>query len=50
MWQTFVAQFKSFMIIVLLVVAVISGVAEYMNGKDMADAMIILSILIVNTL
>ena len=32
LWQKFIAQFKSFMIIVLLVAAVISGVTGYMNG------------------
>lgn len=50
LWQKFVAQFKSFMIIVLLVAAVISGVAGYMNGEGITDAIIILSILIVNAI
>ncbi len=50
LWQKFVAQFGSFMIIVLLVAAVISGVTGYMNGEGITDAIIILSILIVNAI
>ena len=48
--QKFIAQFKSFMIIVLLVAAVISGITGYMNGEGITDAIIILSILIVNAI
>ena len=47
-WQKFISQFKSFMIIVLLVAAVISGVTGYINGEGVADAFIILVILIAN--
>lgn len=50
LWQKFIAQFKSFMIIVLLVAAVISGITGYMNGEGVTDAIIILSILIVNAI
>lgn len=50
LWQKFIAQFKSFMIIVLLVAAVVSGVTGYMNGEGITDAIIILSILIVNAI
>lgn len=50
LWQKFIAQFKSFMIIVLLVAAVISGITGYMNGEGVTDAVIILSILIVNAI
>ena len=50
LWQKFIAQFKSFMIIVLLVAAVISGVTGYMNGEGITDAIIILSILFVNAI
>lgn len=46
----FVAQFKSFMIIVLLISAVISGVVGYMNGEGVTDAFIILAIVIINAL
>lgn len=49
-WQKFLAQFKSFMIIVLLVAAVVSGVTGYLNGEGITDAVIILSILIVNAI
>lgn len=48
LWQKFISQFKSFMIIVLLVAAVISGVTGYMNGEGITDALIILVILVAN--
>ena len=44
----FLEQFKSFMIIVLLIAAVISGVVGYMNGEGFTDAIIILAIVILN--
>ncbi len=44
----FLEQFKSFMIIVLLIAAVISGVVGYFNGEGFTDALIILAIVIVN--
>ena len=50
LWQKFVAQFKSFMIIVLLIAAAISGVTGYMNGEGMTDALIILVILMANAI
>ena len=50
LWQKFVAQFKSFMIIVLLIAAAISGVTGYMNGEGMTDALIILIILVANAI
>ena len=40
LWQKFVAQFKSFMIIVLLIAAAISGVTGYMNGEGITDALV----------
>jgi len=45
-----VAQFKSFMIIVLLIAAAISGVTGYMNGEGITDALIILVILVANAI
>ena len=48
--QKFFAQFASFMIIVLLIAAVISGVTGYINGEGMTDALIILVILIANAI
>lgn len=50
LWQKFVAQFKSFMIIVLLIAAAISGVTGYMNGEGITDALIILVILVANAI
>lgn len=48
--QKFLSQFKSFMIIVLLIAAAISGVTGYMNGEGMTDAFIILVILVLNAI
>lgn len=50
LWQKFISQFKSFMIIVLLIAAAISGVTGYMNGEGATDAFIILVILVVNAI
>lgn len=44
----FVSQFKSFMIILLIIAAVISGVMGVRAGEGMLDAYIIMSILLVN--
>ncbi len=44
----FFEQFKSFMIIVLLVAAVVSGVVGYMHGEGFADTVIILAIVVLN--
>ncbi|MFN2337272.1 MAG: cation-translocating P-type ATPase, partial [Bacteroidales bacterium] len=46
----FFAQFKSFMIIVLLIAAAISGVVGIMEEEGLLDTYIILGILIVNAL
>lgn len=46
----FIDQFRSFMIIVLLVAAVIAGVVGYVHGEGFTDAVIILVIVIVNAL
>lgn len=50
LWQKFISQFKSFMIIVLLLAAVISGITGYMNGEGITDALIILVILVANAI
>ena len=50
LWVKFISQFKSFMIIVLLIAAVISGITGYMEGEGITDALIILVILIVNAI
>lgn len=44
----FIAQFKSFMILILLAAAVVSGLTGYMEGEGITDALIILAIVIVN--
>jgi P-type Ca2+ transporter type 2C len=46
--QVFFAQFKSFMIIILLIAAVISGVVGVMEGEGLLDTFVILGILILN--
>ncbi len=46
----FLDQFKSFMILVLLVAAVISGITGYLNGEGFTDAIIILAIVVVNAI
>ena len=46
--RKFFDQFKSFMIIVLLIAAIISGVVGYMHGEGFTDAIIILAIVILN--
>lgn len=44
----FIAQFKSFMIIILLIAAAISGVVGVMEGEGLLDTFVILVILILN--
>jgi Ca2+-transporting ATPase len=46
----FFRQFKSFMIIILLIAAVISGVVGVMEGEGLLDTFVILGILILNAL
>ncbi|MDR0907591.1 MAG: calcium-translocating P-type ATPase, PMCA-type [Rikenellaceae bacterium] len=46
----FLSQFKSFMIIVLLVAAVVSGVIGYMHDEGFTDAVIILVIVVLNAI
>jgi Ca2+-transporting ATPase len=47
-FRMFIAQFKSFMIIILLVAAAISGVVGVMEGEGMLDTFVILGILLLN--
>lgn len=44
----FINQFKSFMILVLLGAAIISGVVGYLHGEGFTDAIIILMIVLLN--
>ncbi len=46
----FFAQFRSFMIIVLIVAAAVSGTIGYMEGEGFTDAIIILAIVIINAI
>ena len=48
--QKFVDQFKDFMIIVLIIAAIISGIVGIKNGEGMADTFIILIVIIVNAI
>ena len=46
----FLEQFKDFMIIVLIVAAIISGIVGYMEGEGITDSIIILIVVIVNAI
>lgn len=46
----FLEQFKDFMIIVLIIAAVVSGVVGYMEGEGITDSIIILIVVIVNAI
>ena len=46
----FLNQFKSFMIIVLLIAAAVSGVVGYMEGHGFSDVIIILAIVVLNAI
>lgn len=50
LFAKFLAQFESFMIIILLIAAVISGITGYIQGEGFTDAIIILVIVIVNAI
>ncbi len=46
----FLSQFRSFMIIVLIVAAGVSGTIGYLHGEGFTDAIIILAIVIINAI
>ena len=46
----FLNQFKSFMILVLMVAAVISGIVGVMHGEGFTDAIIIMVIIVINAI
>ena len=47
-WQMILEQFKDFMIIVLIIAAVISGVVGQLEGEGFTDSIIILGIVVLN--
>ena len=48
--KMFLDQFKSFMIVILLIAAIISGITGILDGEGLLDTFVILGILIVNAL
>lgn len=46
----FLEQFKDFMIIVLIIAAIISGIVGYIEGEGITDSIIILIVVIVNAI
>ena len=48
--QKFIDQFKDFMIIVLIIAAIVSGIVGIQQGEGMADTFIILIVTIVNAI
>ena len=48
--QKFVEQFKDFMIIVLIIAAIVSGIVGIQQGEGIADTLIILIVVVVNAI
>ena len=46
----FLEQFKDFMIIILIIAAIVSGVVGYMQGEGITDSIIIFIVIIVNAI
>lgn len=46
----FINQFKSFMIIVLIIAGIVSGVVSYLEGEGFTDTIIILAIVLINAI
>jgi len=46
----FLEQFKDFMIIILIIAAIVSGIIGYMEGEGFTDSIIILIVVIVNAI
>lgn len=44
----FIDQFKSFMVLILIIAAIVSGITGYIHGEGLLDTWIILGILIIN--
>ena len=50
LFQRFLDQFKDFMIIILIIAAIVSGVVGYVQGEGFADSIIIMIVVIVNAI
>lgn len=50
LWVKFLEQFKDFMIIVLIIAAIVSGVVGYVQGEGITDSIIIMIVVIVNAI
>lgn len=50
LWIKFLEQFKSFMILILLIAAIVSGITGYIHGEGFTDAIIILVIVFINAI
>ena len=50
LFQKFLEQFKDFMIIVLIISAIVSGIVGVMEGEGLTDTIIILLVVIVNAI
>ena len=48
--QKFIEQFKDFMIIVLIIAAIVSGIVGIQQGEGITDTIIILIVVIVNAI
>ena len=48
--QKFLNQFKDFMIIILIIAAIVSGIIGYMKGEGITDSIIILIVVIMNAI
>ena len=46
----FIEQFKDFMIIILIIAAIVSGIVGYMQGEGITDSIIILIVVIMNAI
>ena len=49
-FQKFLEQFKDFMIIILIIAAIISGIVGYMEGEGITDSIIIMIVVVVNAI
>ena len=50
LWVKFLEQFKDFMIIVLIIAAIVSGIVGYVQGEGITDSIIIMIVVIVNAI